>query len=189
MDAKKKRIKELTELLITYCEAYYKYDNPLVSDKEYDKLYDEIEALEKETGFILNNSPTQKVQGEVLEVLTKVTHTEPMLSANKTKIIEDIEDFVGEQEVVMSYKADGLTIVCKYDNGQFIQAITRGSGVEGEDITHTMKFCKNLPKTISYTDYLEIRGEGVISWKNFEKINNTLEKKYAHPRILAALCR
>ena len=180
------RIKQLTAQLLVYCEAYYKYDNPLVSDAVYDRLYDELEALEKETGFMLNNSPTQKVQGELLESLTKVKHTTPMLSAQKSKDIKDIENFVGGKDAIASFKVDGLTIVCKYDNGEFIQAITRGSGIEGEDITHNMLFCTNLPKKIPYDDYLEVRGEGVISFENFNKINAELEKKYSHPRNLAA---
>jgi DNA ligase (NAD+) len=182
------RIKELTKELQQHCLAYYKYDKPIISDREYDKLYDELETLEQETGFILNNSPTQKVQGEVLDKLTKVAHTTEMLSAKKTKDINEIISFANDKVVVNSFKLDGLTIVVKYKDGKFYQAITRGSGTLGEDITHNMQFCISLPKQIEHKGYLELRGEGVISWSNFNLINNelTVDEQYAHPRNLAS---
>jgi DNA ligase (NAD+) len=135
-------IKVITQELQKYCEAYYKYDKPLVSDKSYDKLYDLLLELEKETGFIMANSPTQKVQGEVIDKLKKVIHNTPMLSADKTQDINKIIKFCGDKKVVLSFKLDGLTLVLRYNNGKFIQAITRGSGTEGEDVTHNFKFCK-----------------------------------------------
>jgi DNA ligase (NAD+) len=181
-------IKVITAELQKYCEAYYKYDKPLVSDKSYDKLYDLLLKLEKETGFIMANSPTQKVQGEVIDKLKKVIHNTPMLSADKTQDINKIIKFCGDKKVVLSFKLDGLTLVLRYNNGKFIQAITRGSGTEGEDVTHNFKFCKNIPLEIPYKDFLEIRGEGIVSWENFNLINSDLdeEDKYSHPRSLAS---
>ena len=139
------RIKELVLQLNQASTAYYKYDNPIMTDQVYDKLYDELTNLEKETGIILSNSPTQKVQGEILEGLNKVTHSRPMLSAQKTKSIDDIVKFSGNKDVVLSYKMDGLTILARYDNGKLIQAITRGTGEIGEDVTHSAKMFLNLP--------------------------------------------
>lgn len=182
------RMKKLMEELSRASEAYYKYDKPIMTDKAYDKLYDELEALERETGIIFSNSPTQKVQGEILESLTKVVHSKPMLSAKKTKSTQELLKFVMEQPIILSWKLDGLTIVLKYDNGMLMQAITRGNGEEGEDVTHSLKMFTNVPLRIQYQGKLELRGEGVISWKNFEKINAalSLEDQYAHPRNLAA---
>ena len=143
-------IKELVARLNKASEAYYKYDNPIMSDKEYDSLMDELEALEKSEGFILANSPTQKVQGYILEGLTKVTHSKPMLSAAKTKDVNEIKKFLGNQPFYCSYKLDGLTLVVRYSRGKFVQAITRGTGLVGEDVTEQAKMISNLPMTIPY---------------------------------------
>ena len=180
------RIKELVELLNRASNAYYVNDNPIMSDKEYDKLYDELETLEKETGYILSSSVTQKVQGQVLDGFQKVTHSKPMLSAAKTKDIDEIKKFLGDQPFYVSYKLDGLTLVCVYEDGKFKQAITRGTGLVGEDVTEQAKMIGNLPMTIPYDGYLELRGECVVSWNNFNKINEDLEEPYSHPRNLAA---
>lgn len=180
------RIKELVELLNKASEAYYKYDSPIMSDKEYDTLMDELERLEKSEGFILANSPTQKVQGFILEGLNKVEHSKPMLSAAKTKDVDEIKKFLGGQPFYCSYKLDGLTMVARYKDGKFIQAITRGTGLIGEDVTEQAKMIANLPMTIPYMLDLELRGECVISWEQFNKVNEILEEPYSHPRNLAA---
>ena len=180
------RIKELVELLNKASEAYYKYDNPIMSDKEYDALMDELEALEKSESLILASSPTQKVQGYILEGLNKIEHSKPMLSAAKTKDVNEIKKFLGPQPFYCSYKLDGLTLVVRYSNGKFVQAITRGTGLVGEDVTEQAKMISNLPITIPYVSDLELRGECVISWEQFNKVNETLEEPYSHPRNLAA---
>lgn len=179
-------IKSLTAELLQYCHAYYDLDNPTISDVEYDKRFDELKALEDETGFWLANSPTRKVQGQVLDCFTKVKHSKPMLSAAKTKDINEIKKFIGSQPFYCSYKLDGLTLVVRYENGNFIQAVTRGNGEIGEDVTAQARMITNLPMHIDYKDKLELRGECVISWKNFHKINETLNEPYSHPRNLAA---
>ena len=180
------RIKELVELLNKASDAYYVNDNPVMTDKEYDKLYNELEALEKDTGYILSTSVTQKVQGKVLDGFQKVTHSKPMLSAAKTKDVNEIKKFIGNNDFYCSYKLDGLTLICIYENGKFKQAITRGTGLVGEDVTEQAKMIENLPMHISYDGYLELRGECVVSWENFHKINENLEEPYSHPRNLAA---
>lgn len=184
------KIKELIDQLSLTCKAYYVDDKPIMTDKEYDALYDELYSLEQETNYIQSNSPTQKVQGEVLPFLKKVTHTEPMLSAEKSKEINDVVKFIGGQECVLSWKLDGLTLVLRYNNGKLQQAITRGGGTDGEDVTHTVKHFTNVPLTIDYDGYLEIRGEGLVTFNEFEKINAELiakgEETYSSPRNLAA---
>jgi len=180
------RIKQLVELLNKASDAYYVNDQPIMSDKMYDELYDELEILEKETGYILASSVTQKVQGQVLEGFKKVTHSKPMLSAAKTKDINEIKKFIGNHDYYCSYKLDGLTLVVVYEQGQFKQAITRGTGLVGEDVTEQAKMIGNLPMYIPYDGYLELRGECVVSWDNFNKINANLAEPYSHPRNLAA---
>lgn len=180
------RINELVSVLQKASFAYYGLDNPLMTDKEYDNLYDELSTLEKETNCVLAGSPTIKVQGYILDGFTKVKHTKPMLSANKTKDIQEIKKFVEKKRFYGSYKLDGLTVVVRYKYGKFIQGITRGTGVEGEDVTEQCKFIKNLPMSIPYKKDLELRGECVISWDEFNRINKDLDTPYAHPRNLAA---
>ena len=179
-------IKTLTNKLLYHCHLYYDLDSPILNDAEYDKKYSELEKLENEANFWLANSPTRKVQGSVLDCFTKVEHSKPMLSAAKTKDINEIKKFLGDNVFYCSYKLDGLTLVVRYKNGQFIQAVTRGTGMVGEDVTEQAKMIANLPMRINYNGDLELRGECVVSWDNFNKINEKLENKYSHPRNLAA---
>lgn len=179
-------IKKLTEELLQHCHSYYVLDNPTISDAEYDRKYNELEQLEDETNFYLANSPTRKVQGSVLDCFTKITHSKPMLSAAKTKDVNEIKKFLGNNAFYCSYKLDGLTLVVRYKDGKFVQAVTRGTGIIGEDVTEQAKMIGNIPMSIPYTDDLELRGECVISWNNFNKVNVNLEDKYSHPRNLAA---
>lgn len=180
------KIKELTNDLLQYCHEYYDLDNPTISDAEYDKKFDTLKQMEDEANFWFANSPTRKVQGKVLEGFKKVTHSKPMLSAAKTKDINEIKKFVGNNDFYCSYKLDGLTLVTIYENGKFKQAITRGTGLIGEDVTEQAKMIGNLPMSIPYDGYLELRGECVVSWENFNKINSKLAEPYSHPRNLAA---
>lgn len=181
------RMKELIEILKEADVAYYRDDNPTMTDLEYDLLTDELLKLEAETGQILSGSPTQKVSGEILEELTPVRHTKPMLSAKKTKSFEDLVRFADHRPVLVSWKLDGLTIVLRYENGGLKQAITRGrEGIIGEDVTHTVRTFLNVPLTIPIQEPIEVRGEGVISWQHFNLINSGLEEPYSHPRNLAA---
>ena len=178
------QIKNLTEELLQYCHEYYVLDNPTISDAEYDKKFDVLLKLENEANFWLSNSPTRKVQGEVLPYLEKVHHSVPMLSADKSTSVEDVKKFIGENPVVVSYKLDGSTVVLKYNNHKLIQALSRGSGTDGENITHTVKMIKNLPQTIPYSGYLEIRGEALIPWKYYNEMN--VDGSLGHPRNVAS---
>lgn len=179
----RKLIRKLTEADI----AYYRDDNPIMSDREYDRLTDELLGLEEDTGVVLSGSPTQKVSGEILEELTPVRHSQPMLSAAKTKSIEDVHKFAKDHSVLLSWKMDGLTLVLRYENGELQQAVTRGrEGIIGEDVTHTVKTFVNVPLRIPYEGYLEVRGEGVTSLSNFDTINMGLEEPYSLPRMFAA---
>ena len=180
------RIKELVDVLHKASIAYYRDDNPVMSDKQYDDLYDELESLEKETGIALAGSPTQKVQGYILDGFQKVRHSKPMLSAAKTKDINEIKRFVQDKDFYCSYKLDGATTVTRYENGKFIQGITRGTGIIGEDVTEQCRFIPNLPMSIPINDYVELRGETVISYDEFHRVNASLEKPFAHPRNMAA---
>lgn len=183
---KVKRLKELNALLQKASYAYYGLDKPIMSDKEYDDLYDELVSLEKETECVLAGSPTQKVQGYILDGFKKVEHSKPMLSADKTKEVSEVEKFIDNRDFYCSYKLDGLTLVVKYKDGKFIQGITRGNGTVGEDVTEQCRFIKNLPMEIFNKNDIELRGECVISWDEFHRINSTLDEPYSHPRNLAA---
>lgn len=180
------RMKQLIFELNRAAEAYYRQDAPIMSDKQYDALYDELTALEEKSGTILSNSPTQKVQGQLLDGFAKVQHSRPMLSAQKTKQIDEIEKFVDNQEVLISWKLDGLTIVLIYENGQLQQGVTRGDGEVGEDVTASVRMFENIPLNIPYKGRLELRGEGVLSYSKFEAINALLEVPYSSARNLAA---
>ena len=181
------RMRELIERLTEADIAYYKNDAPIMTDLEYDRLTEELAALEHDTGLVLSGSPTQKVSGEILESLAEVRHTKPMLSAGKTKSIEDLIRFAAGRAVLLSWKMDGLTLVLRYEYGKLKQAITRGrEGIIGEDVTHTVCTFRNVPLTIPTKESFEVRGEGVISWESFRRINASLEEPYTHPRNLAS---
>lgn len=182
------RIKELVELLNHYRNEYYNNSNSEVSDFEYDKLFDELVTLESETGFIMAMSPTQTVGYEVKSELTKVEHNHPMLSLDKTKSVDDIIKFLGNQDGICMAKMDGLTCSLRYVNGELVSAETRGDGEIGEDILHCAKTIKNIPLKIECLDELIVDGEVIISYDDFEKINSTLpeDKRYKHPRNLAS---
>lgn len=174
------RIKKLTNELLQYCHEYYDLDAPTISDAEYDKKFDELKGLENKTNFWLANSPTRRVQGEVLPYLEKVHHSTPMLSADKSTDVEDVVKFIGNETVVCTYKFDGGTVVLKYNSGRLVQALSRGSGYDGENITHTARMMKNIPLTIPYDGYLEIRGEALIPWKYYNEMN--VDGTLGHPR-------
>lgn len=180
------KIKELVDVLHKASIAYYRDDNPVISDKQYDDLYNELESLEKETGLILAGSPTQKVQGYILDGFRKVQHSKPMLSAAKTKDVDEIKRFVADKDFYCSYKLDGLTTVVKFENGRFMQGITRGTGEIGEDVTEQCKFIPNLPMLIPTNEYVELRGETVVSYDEFHRVNASLDKPFSHPRNMAA---
>lgn len=181
------RMLELIDILKAADIAYYRDDAPTMTDREYDNLMDELKGLEKDTGLTLSGSPTQTVSGEILGELTPVRHSKPMLSADKTKSVEDLIRFAGERPVLLSWKMDGLTLVLRYENGELVQAITRGrEGIIGEDVTHTVRTFINVPLTIPEKESFEVRGEGVVSWRNFNELNLSLEEPYSHPRNLAA---
>lgn len=181
------RILELIDILRNADIAYYKNDNPIMTDREYDALMEELKELEQDTGLILSGSPTQMVSGEILEKLTPVHHTKPMRSADKTKSVEDLIKFASGHKVLLSWKMDGLTLVLRYEEGELKQAITRGrEGIIGEDVTHTVRTFLNVPLTVPTKESFEVRGEGVISWENFERINSTLEEPYTQIRNFAS---
>ncbi len=180
------RMRELVELINDADKAYFGEDKPIMSDKEYDSLVAELTEIEKDTGIRLKNSPIGKVAGEVKAGLTPVTHTKPMLSCNKTKNVDELVKFIQENDAVISWKMDGLTLVLRYENGHFIQAITRGhDGLVGEDVTHTVKEMRNVPMFIPCKDTFEVRGEGVISFDDFNLVNKLCEKS-SHPRNVAS---
>ena len=182
------RMKELIEKLNDASKHYYQLSDNIMSDYDYDKLYDELVELEKSTGIAMSGSPTQNVGYSVLNNLTKIKHDNPMLSLDKTKSMEKLKDWLGDKEGVLSWKLDGLTIVLKYDEGELVQAVTRGNGEIGEDITHNARVFKNIPLKISFLGRLVIRGEGVIAYSEFKIINEELadEEKYKNPRNLCS---
>lgn len=150
------RMLQLIEQLNKADIAYYRDDNPIMPDRDYDFLMDELRGLEQDTGLTLSHSPTQKVSGEILEELTPVRHTRPMLSADKTKSVEDLAKFASKQPVMLSWKMDGLTLVLRYEHGTLVQAITRGrEGIIGEDVTHTVRTFLNVPLTIPTKESLK----------------------------------
>jgi len=182
-------MQELVELLNRAGRAYYQDAEEIMSNYEYDRLYDELQDLERELGITLAGSPTVHVGYEVLSELPKERHESPMLSLDKTKEVEGLKSFLGEQKGVMSWKLDGLTIVLTYRGGELYKAVTRGNGEVGEVITNNARVFKNVPLKISYTGELILRGEAVIGYKDFEKINAEIEEaeaKYKNPRNLCS---
>ena len=186
---KTKRIRELIGTLRAAGRAYYQESREIMSNFEYDKLYDELVSLEKETGIVFANSPTQNVGYEVVSALPKERHEKPMLSLNKTKSVEELADWLGGQTGLLSWKMDGLTIVLTYQNGTLVKAVTRGNGEIGEVITANAKVIANVPLNISYQGELILRGEAIIRYSDFEKINEQIEDvdaKYKNPRNLCS---
>ena len=186
---KTKRIRELIGTLRAAGRAYYQESREIMSNFEYDKLYDELVSLEKETGIVFANSPTQNVGYEVVSALPKERHEKPMLSLNKTKSVEELADWLGGQTGLLSWKMDGLTIVLTYQNGTLVKAVTRGNGEIGEGITANAKAFVNVPLNISYRGELILRGEAIIRYSDFEKINEQIEDvdaKYKNPRNLCS---
>ncbi len=182
------RMKALVEQLNEASKAYYQEDREILSNQEYDALYDELAALEEKTGTVLANSPTQKVGYTVLSNLVKVRHESPILSLDKTKETAKLASFLLDKEGILSWKLDGLTIVLKYKNGTLEQAITRGNGEIGEDVTHNARVFSNLPLSIPFKGELVLRGEGVIPYSEFYRINEELgeEEQYKNPRNLCS---
>lgn len=185
---KVKRIKELVEQLNEYRDAYYNEARSDVSDAEYDRLFDELSELENETGVVYTNSPTQSVGYEVKSELEKVKHSHPMLSLDKTKSVDDLVKFARDKDCILSLKMDGLTCLLTYENGELVQAETRGDGEIGELITHNARVFDNIPLSIDYKGHFEIEGEAIITYEDFDKINKSLpdDKKYKNPRNLAS---
>lgn len=189
MESKINRIKELIELLNRASEAYYRESREIMSNREYDALYDELVALEQETGLVFANSPTERVGYETLTSLPKKVHPQPMLSQNKTKSVEELQAFLGEQPGLLSWKMDGLTVVLYYEKGALSEAVTRGDGRVGAVITANARAFQNIPLKIPFADRLTIRGEAVISYPDFEAINRNLpeeDAKYKNPRNLCS---
>lgn len=185
--SKQDRIKELVELLNRAGRAYYQESREIMSNYEYDMLYDELAALEEETGIVLANSPTVNVGYEVLSELPKERHEKPMLSLDKTKETEGLAGFLGDKEGMLSWKLDGLTIVLTYNEGKLVKAVTRGNGEVGELVTNNARTFKNIPLNIAYKGELILRGEAVIRYADFEKINSQIEDttaRYKNPRNL-----
>ena len=183
------RIKELTELLNKASRAYYAEGAEIMSNYEYDALYDELVSLEEETGFVLSNSPTQNVGYEAAQQLVKEAHETPALSLDKTKDPQVLADFLGEQKGILSWKLDGLTVVMTYENGTLAKAVTRGNGEIGEVVTANARTFVNLPLTIPYKGKLVLRGEAVIRYSDFERINREIpdaDAKYKNPRNLCS---
>lgn len=186
---KKTRIKELVDKLNEASRIYYQGTDELMSNFEYDKLYDELAALEKETGIVLANSPTIHVGYEVVSNLPKERHEKPMLSLDKTKDIPTLQEFIKGQKTILSWKMDGLTIVLTYRDGELFKGVTRGNGEVGEVITPNVKVFKNLPLKIPYTGELILRGEAIITYEDFKRINEAIDSeadRYKNPRNLCS---
>ena len=185
MEDKLNRMKELVELLNYASKMYYQESSPIMTDYEYDKLYDELVNLEKETNTTLASSPTVNVESEVSKSLEKVEHSSPMLSLSKTKIVSELIDFLGDKEGLLSWKLDGLTIVLTYKDGKLLRGVTRGNGIIGEVVTENVKRFKNVPLTIPFKGDLVVRGEAIIKYSDFNKMNDLTEdddSQYKNPR-------
>ena len=189
MDTAVERIKELVQKLNEASKAYYQEDREIMSNLEYDRLYDELVKLEQETKVILANSPTVQVGYQALDELPKETHETPMLSLDKTKDMEELREFIGDHRSLLSWKLDGLTIVLTYEEGKLSKAVTRGNGIVGEVITNNARVFQNIPLTIPYKGKLVLRGEAVITYSDFERINASIaqiEARYKNPRNLCS---
>ena len=189
MSDKQKRMYELVELLNKARKAYEQDDKEIMSNFEYDRLYDELLAIEDELGTKMANSPTVNVGYEVLSELPKEKHEKPMLSLDKTKEVSRLRQFISNNKALISWKLDGLTIVLTYRDGELYKAVTRGNGEVGEVITNNAKVFKNIPLHIPYKGELVLRGEAVIGYSDFEKINELIgdaDAKYKNPRNLCS---
>ncbi|MFR4430490.1 MAG: NAD-dependent DNA ligase LigA [Blautia faecis] len=189
MENSLQRMKELVEKLDQAAKAYYQEDREIMSNQEYDSLYDQLEQLEKETGTVLTNSPTVRVGYEAVNELPKEEHPSPMLSLDKTKDREVLRGFIGNHKCLLSWKLDGLTIVLTYENGELVKVVTRGNGIVGEVITNNARVFKNIPLRIPYKGQLVLRGEAIITYSEFERINETIgdaDAKYKNPRNLCS---
>lgn len=189
IEEKKNRIDELSERLNEASRAYYTDGAEIISNFEYDEMYDELLALEDETGYIRDDSPSINVGYETAAGLPKVTHESKMLSLNKTKDREELKAWLGDRKGILSWKLDGLTVALTYENGRLARAVTRGNGIEGELITQNVLACKNIPKSIAHKGRVMLRGEAVIKYSDFEKINAAIEDadaKYKNPRNLCS---
>lgn len=180
------KIRSLVDLLNKANKAYYYGESEIMSNKEYDDLYDQLKELERESGIIYSDSPTQNLGEHIYSSLPKVQHESPMLSLDKTKDSSTLQRWLGDKEGVLSWKLDGLTIVLTYQNGQLIKAVTRGNGTTGEDITENARFFKNVPLYIPFKGKLVVRGEAVISYYDFEQINTDEQGRFKNPRNLAS---
>ena len=182
------RMKELIDILNKAASVYYQGKDEIMSNFDYDRMYDELSVLEKESGLVLAGSPTQKVGYEVLSELPKQTHPSPMLSLDKTKQVDELSSWLGGKEGLLSWKMDGLTVVLTYENGELLNAVTRGNGVVGEVITNNAKVFKNLPVNIPFKGRMVLRGEAIITYSEFKKINALLseEEQYKNPRNLCS---
>lgn len=183
------QMKELVKKLNEAAKAYYQEDREIMSNREYDALYDQLEQMEAETGIVLADSPTVNVGYEAVDALPKETHESPMLSLDKTKERETLRAFIGTNPTLLSWKMDGLTIVLTYENGELQKAVTRGNGIVGEVITNNARTFKNIPLKIAYQGRLVLRGEAIITYSDFERINETIEDvdaKYKNPRNLCS---
>ena len=174
INAKKQRMRELIEVLDRAAKAYYAESAEIMSNAEYDRLYNELENLEKETGIVLAGSLTKKVGYEVLSSLPKKAHKEPRLSLAKTKEVSELESFLGDKEGILMWKLDGLTIVLTYENGELVEALTRGNGEIGEVVTENARFFENIPLVIPYKGSLMVRGEAIIKYSDFNRINEEI---------------
>ena len=189
MEDKLLLMKEKIRLLNEANKAYYQEDREIMSNYEYDKLYDELKKLEEETGIVLSNSPTIRVGYELLSNLPQERHEKAMLSLDKTKEVSDLKEWLGEKTGVLSWKLDGLTIVMTYEGGSLAKAVTRGNGEVGEVVTNNARVFTNIPVSIPYKGSLVLRGEAVISYSDFYKINETMPEaagKYKNPRNLCS---
>ena len=189
MEAALSKMKELAQKLNQASKAYYQEDREIMSNLEYDALYDQLAELEKETGTVLAGSPTISVGYESVDALPKETHERPMLSLDKTKDREVLREFIGPRKTLLSWKLDGLTIVLTYENGRLLKAVTRGNGTVGEVITNNARVFKNIPLQIPYQGRLVLRGEAIITYSDFQRINESIEDvdaRYKNPRNLCS---
>ncbi len=183
------RIKELIQKLNEASKAYYAEDREIMDNFTYDKLYDELASLEEESGIYMSDSPTQKVGYEAVKSLPEAYHEQPMLSLDKTKSVEELKSFIGNNKTLLSWKMDGLTIVLTYRNGELSDAVTRGNGIRGEVVTNNARVFKGLPLRIPFKGELVLRGEAYITYADFEAINEEnpdAEAKYKNPRNLCS---